>query len=176
VLRLIPVLLVAAAIVPAASAGSSRSRDAMPDLWSGIWPAQLMDTGQALGTVTWRQVGEEQGRASIGQPFGGQPFTGCDAGPALFFRGSYDIGGDLIGCTVGADARTLVGRFNGREDFRSGSFVIRIAPDNPNEFEGVYYEDDGVTLVWCGELRSRLGVPLAAPGAAARALSGKLDT
>lgn len=146
-------------IVPAASgAGATTPGDAgLPDLWSGIWPARLMnDDGSAtpLGTLTWKPIRHEDGVAAMGRNFGGRPFTGCpDDRRTRFFRGHYVEGGDLIACTRGDDTRELVGRFNGREDFRSGSFVVRMVSDG--FFIGDYDEDDGITTKWCGDLKER---------------------
>jgi len=147
-------------IVPAASGGGAATPgDAgLPDLWSGIWPARLMnDDGSAtpLGTLTWKPIRYEDGIATLGKAFGGQPFTGCpDDGRSKFFRGHYMEGGDLIACTRGEDTKELVGRFNGREDFRSGSFVVRMISDG--FFLGRYDEDGGITTKWCGDLKQRL--------------------
>lgn len=147
-------------IVPAAAgAGAATPSDAgLPDLWSGVWPARLMnDDGSAtpLGTLTWKPIRYEDGVAVTGKNFGGQPFTGCpDDGRTRFFRGHYMEGGDLIACTRGEDTRELVGRFNGREDFRSGSFVVRMISDG--FFLGRYDEDGGITTKWCGDLKERI--------------------
>ncbi len=153
--RLLFLMLLAfiAAILPGA-AGSTPVRSAVTfdDLWSGVWPAQLMPGSEPLGTLNWREIREEEGRAMIGVGFGGRDFEGCDSGPARFFRGHYVEGGDLIACTVGADGRRLVGRFNGREDFRSGSFDVQIIQESPRIFFGKYFEDDGVVTDWCARL------------------------
>lgn len=147
-------------IVPAASGGGAVTPGdtGLPDLWSGIWPARLMnDDGSAtpLGTLTWKPIRYEDGIATVGKGFGGQPFTGCpDDGRSRFFRGHYMEGGDLIACTRGEDTKELVGRFNGREDFRSGSFVVRMVSDG--FFLGRYDEDGGITTKWCGDLKQRL--------------------
>ena len=147
-------------IVPAATgAGASAPGDSgLPDLWSGIWPAQLMDdAGGAtpLGTLTWKPISYEDGAAVMGKNFGGQPFTGCpDDGRTRFFRGHYMEGGDLIACTRGEDTKELVGRFNGREDFRSGSFVVKMLANG--FFFGKYDEDGGITTKWCGALKERI--------------------
>jgi hypothetical protein len=161
--RLLVALLVVAltgVIVPAATGGRSAAPgDAgLPDLWSGIWPAQLMnDDGSEtpLGTLTWKPIRYEDGVAAMGRNFGGQPFSGCpDDGRTRFFRGHYMEGGDLIACTRGDDTKELVGRFNGREDFRSGSFVVRMLSNG--FFLGRYDEDGGITTKWCGDLKVRL--------------------
>jgi predicted secreted protein len=155
-------------IVPAASgSGAVKSGDAgLPDLWSGIWPAQLMDDGGGatpLGTLTWKAIRYEDGAAAMGKNFGGQPFTGCpDDGRTRFFRGHYVEGGDLIACTRGEDTKELVGRFNGREDFRSGSFVVKML--TTGFFLGRYDEDGGITTKWCGELKQRFVVSSAGGG------------
>ena len=74
--------------------------------------------------LTWRSIRESEGRAMVGLNFGGRPFECGEAGPSNFFRGHYADGGDLVACTTGADGRTLVGRFNGNETFKSGSFEV----------------------------------------------------
>jgi len=108
-----------------------------------------------LGTLTWKPIRYADGLAVTGKNFGGQPFTGCpDDGRSRFFRGHYMEGGDLIACTRGEDTKELVGRFNGREDFRSGSFVVRMISDG--FFLGKYVEDGGITTMWCGSLKQRL--------------------
>jgi hypothetical protein len=133
--------------------------DAIPDEWSGEWPAQLMEkTGPTpLGTLVWREIRYEEGLALVGKDFGGKPFTGCPAdGKTRFFRGRYVQGGSLIGCTRGADGTELVGRFDGNETFRSSDFTIRITGRDPSFFFGEYVEDDGgLTVDWCG-LRTRI--------------------
>jgi hypothetical protein len=138
-----------------APAGNAAAPDAgLPDRWSGAWPAQLMPDAVALGTLTWRSISYEEGNAYLGKAFGGLPFEGCPAdGRTRFFRGKYHVGGDLIGCTVGDDARTLVGRFNGNEQLRSGSFTITLVHEGAKPlFFGQYFEDHGVTTDWCGTL------------------------
>lgn len=135
-----------AVILPGSAAAAA------PDVWTGSWPSQLMPDAVPLGTLEWRQIREEEGRALVGTNFGGLPFVCDERGPSTFFRGHYVEGGDLIACTVGADGRTLMGRFNGREDFRSGSFVVRIVRDAPRLFFGKYFEDGGVVTDWCGLL------------------------
>lgn len=108
-----------------------------------------------LGTLTWKPIRYEDGAGTMGKNFGGQPFKGCpDDGRTRFFRGHYMEGGDLIACTRGEDTRELIGRFNGREDFRSGSFVVRMLTDG--FFLGKYDEDGGITTKWCGKLKDRL--------------------
>ncbi len=127
------------------------------DLWSGIWPAELMDGKSVtpLGTLTWKPIRYADGLATIGKNFGGRAFTGCpDDGRTRFFRGHYMEGGDLIACTRGEDTKELVGRFNGREDFRSGSFVVKMISDG--FFLGRYDEDGGITTMWCGKLQRRI--------------------
>lgn len=154
------VLAITGVIVPAAAgARAATPGDAgLPDLWTGIWPAQLMNddgTATPLGTLTWKPIRYEDGMATLGKSFGGQPFTGCpDDGRTRFFRGHYMEGGDLIACTRGEDTKELVGRFNGREDFRSGSFVVRMISNG--FFLGKYDEDGGITTKWCGDLKERL--------------------
>ena len=101
--------------------------------------------------LTWRPIRESEGRALIGLNFGGRPFECSEAGPSNFFRGHYVVGGDLIACTTG-DGRTLVGRFNGNETFKSGSFEVRIISEAPRIFFGKYFEDEGIVTDWCGVL------------------------
>ncbi len=108
-----------------------------------------------LGTLTWKPIRHEEGLAAMGKNFGGEPFNGCpDDGRSRFFRGHYMEGGDLIACTRGDDTKELVGRFNGREDFRSGSFVVSMIADG--FFMGRYDEDGGITTKWCGRLKQAL--------------------
>ena len=108
-----------------------------------------------LGTLTWKPIRYEDGMAVVGKNFGGEAFKGCpDDGRTRFFRGHYMEGGDLIACTRGEDTKELVGRFNGREDFRSGSFVVKMLTDG--FFLGKYDEDGGITTKWCGNLKDRL--------------------
>ena len=116
-----------------------------------------------LGTLTWKPIRYEDGLAVMGKNFGGQPFTGCpDDGRTRFFRGHYMEGGDLIACTRGEDTKELVGRFNGREDFRSGSFVVKMLTSG--FFLGRYDEDGGITTKWCGELKQQLELSSAGGG------------
>jgi len=129
----------------------------IPDLYSGSWPAKLMPSNEALGTITWVRVSEEWGRGVLNQPWGGAPFTNCPAeGQTRFFLGRYGTGGKLIACTIGADGRRLHGRYDGAGgEFRPGSFDVSIVTnpgDEEQEFEGVYVEDGGITTDWCGEL------------------------
>lgn len=142
--------LLTAAILPA-SASSSASAAPL-DVWTGSWPAQLMPGAEPLGTLTWRQIRESEGRAMVGLNFGGRPFECGESGPSNFFRGHYAVGGDLVACTTGADGRTLVGRFDGNETFKSGSFEVRIVSEAPRIFFGKYFEDDGIVTDWCGVL------------------------
>ena len=114
-----------------------------------------MPSQQPLGTLTWRSIRENEGRAMIGHNFGGLPFECGEAGPSNFFRGHYAEGGDLVACTTGADGRTLVGRFNGNETFKSGSFEVTIISEAPRIFFGKYFEDDGVVTDWCGVLGTK---------------------
>ena len=145
--------------MPAALGAASPSAGAsIPDQWSGEWPAQLMEAGGnvPLGTLTWRPIRYADGIALVGKSFGGKPFTGCpDDGNTRFFRGRYVQGGNLIGCTRGADGTELVGRFDGNESFQSSDFTIKITGRNPSFFVGKYDEDEGVTVDWCG-LRTRV--------------------
>jgi hypothetical protein len=147
------------AIVP--GGGAAAPDDGLPDRWSGAWPAQLMPDAVALGTLTWRPISYEEGQAWVGKSFGGNTFEGCPAdGRTRFFRGSYHVGGDLIGCTVGEDARTLVGRFDGNELLRSGSFTITLIREGAEPlFFGQYFEDHGVTTDWCGVLEANSRPP-----------------
>ncbi|HUQ22804.1 MAG TPA: hypothetical protein VM049_07285 [Gaiellaceae bacterium] len=152
-------MLVALAVVLTAAIlpGSACTQpDAAPlDVWTGIWPAQLMPSKEPLGTLTWRPLREGEGRALVGVNFGGRPFTCGEGGPSNFFRGHYVDGGDLVACTTGSDGRTLVGRFNGNETFKSGSFEVRIISEAPRIFFGKYFEDDGIVTDWCGVLGTK---------------------
>jgi hypothetical protein len=150
------VLGVTLAIVPTSGSATTQTT---PDFWTGTWPAFLMEGGKItdpLGTLKWRQIRHEDGVALIGRNFGGKLFEGCSTDPStLFFRGSYVEGGDLVACTTGADGKTIVGRFNGREDFMSGSFSVSIIRDDDKRvFAGKYFEDQGITTDWCGSLES----------------------
>jgi hypothetical protein len=172
---------------PAAAADTSQT---VADFWSGTWPAFLMEKGQItdpLGTLRWRQIRYEEGVAMVGHVFGGKVFEGCSTTDpsTLFFRGSYVEGGDLIACTTSADGKTIVGRFNGREDFMSGSFSVSIIRDDDKRvFAGKYFEDQGITTDWCGSLEARAPVTsppnppedLDAPTSTALASSGKAGT
>jgi hypothetical protein len=132
----------------------------LPDLWSGIWPANLLNadgTETPLGTLTWKPIRYAEGVALIGKDFGGRAFEGCpEDGRTRFFRGFYVEGGDLIGCTRGESADVLVGRFNGRLELRSGSFEVTML--EPDEFLGKYFEDGGITTDWWGALQERLSL------------------
>ena len=177
----------AAGAAPAATTGSQQS---VADFWSGTWPAFLMENGQVtdpLGTLRWRQIRREEGAAMVGHIFGGKVFEGCSTTDpsTLYFRGSSVEGGDLIACTTSADGKTIVGRFNGREDFMSGSFEVSIIRDDDKRiFAGKYFEDQGITTDWCGSLESRspaAGPPnppedLEAPTSTALASTGKAGT
>jgi len=181
------VATVTLAIVPAAGASSSQT---VADFWTGTWPAFLMENGKVtdpLGTLKWRQIRHEEGVAMLGTNFGGRIFEGCPTDPStLFFRGSYVEGGDLVACTTSADGKTIVGRFNGREDFRSGSFTVSIIRDDDKRiFAGKYFEDEGIVTDWCGSLERRTATavlpPLAspdlvAPSARALASTGRAGT
>lgn len=146
-------VLLTAAILPGAA--SSEPAAAPLDVWTGSWPAQLMPSKEPLGMLTWRQLRESEGRAMVGFNFGGRPFECGEAGPTNFFRGHYADGGDLVACTTGADGRTLVGRFNGNEIFKSGSFEVRIISEAPRIFFGKYFEDEGIVTDWCGVLGTK---------------------
>ena len=146
-------LLLTAAILPASA--SSAASAAPLDVWTGSWPAQLMPSKEPLGLLTWREIRESEGRAMVGLNFGGRPFECPETGTSRFFRGHYVGGGDLVACTTGADGRTLVGRFNGNETFKSGSFEVRIISEAPRIFFGKYVEDEGITTDWCGVLGTK---------------------
>ena len=181
------------AIVPSAlatPAAATRTSQSVADFWSGTWPAFLMENGvvtDPLGTLRWRQIRREEGAAQVGHVFGGKILEGCSTTDpsTLFFRGSYVEGGDLIACTTSADGKTIVGRFNGREDFMSGSFEVSIVRDDDKRvFAGKYFEDQGITTDWCGSLESRSPVTsppnppedLEAPTSTALASAGKAGT
>jgi hypothetical protein len=161
--------LLAAVALTFASAGSAASPDdGLPDIWSGSWEAALMPDEVPLGTLTWRPVSYAEGAAYVGRSFGGKTFEGCPAdGRTRFFRGKYHVGGDLIACTVGADAKTIVGRFNGNDILRSGSFSVTMVEfGDEAEFLGQYFEDDGLTVDWCGDFKVGT-IPLPATDTAA---------
>lgn len=149
--------LTVAFIVSLALLAAAPAQAGIPDVYSGSWPAKLMPSNEALGTITWVPVAEQWGRGVLNQPWGGAPFTNCPGkGQTRFFLGRYGTGGKLIACTVGADGKRLHGRYDGNGgEFRPGSFDVAIVT-NPNdeeqEFEGVYVEDGGITTDWCGEL------------------------
>jgi len=171
-------VLVTAAILPGSA--SSETATAPLDVWTGSWPAQLMPSNEPLGMLTWRPIRESEGRALIGLNFGGRPFECGEAGPSNFFRGHYVVGGDLIACTTG-DGRTLVGRFNGNETFKSGSFEVRIISEAPRIFFGKYFEDEGIVTDWCGVLGTTGAltpetVDIAAPVVRALPASGRAGT
>ncbi|MBA2332060.1 MAG: hypothetical protein H0V94_04635 [Actinobacteria bacterium] len=163
-MRVLLVSLVAAVTLAIVPSGGATASQTTPDFWTGSWPAFLMEGGtitDPLGTLKWRQIRLEDGVAMIGQNFGGKLFEGCSTDPStLYFRGSYVEGGDLVACTSGADGKTIIGRFNGREDFMSGSFTVSIIRDDDKRvFAGKYFEDQGVTTDWCGSLESLLSAP-----------------
>jgi hypothetical protein len=167
--------LLIAAILPGSA--SPRASAAPLDVWTGSWPAQLMPSNEPLGMLTWRQLREADGRAMVGRNFGGRPFECPEAGPTNFFRGHYADGGDLVACTS-ADGRTLVGRFNGNEIFKSGSFEVTIISETPRIFFGKYFEDDGIVTDWCGVLGTKgpltpETVDIAAPLVRVLAVSGR---
>ena len=140
----------------------------IPDLYSGSWPAKLMPSNDAVGTITWVPVSEEWGRGILNEPWGGAPFTNCPGpGQTRFFLGRYGTGGKLIGCTIGPDGKELHGRYDGAGgEFRPGSFDISIVTPPgvaEQEFEGVYVEDGGITTEWCGELIPSTRPDLVAP-------------
>jgi hypothetical protein len=149
--------LIIAFIVSLGLLAAAPAQAGIPDLYSGSWPAKLMPSNEALGTITWVPVSEEWGRGVLDQPWGGAPFTNCPPkGQTRFYLGRYGTGGKLIACTVGSDGKQLHGRYDGQGgEFRPGSFDVSIitAPaDDEQEFEGVYVEDGGITTDWCGEL------------------------
>jgi hypothetical protein len=169
-------VLLTAAILP--SAAASQPALAPLDVWTGSWPAQLMPSKEPLGMLTWREIRESDGRAMVGANFGGRPFECGETGPTRFFRGNYAVGGDLVACTTGADGRTLVGRFDGNETFKSGSFEVRIISEAPRIFFGKYFEDDGIVTDWCGVLGTKGAltpetVDIAAPQVRALAAAGR---
>ena len=167
--RLLVIAMLAAAALTFASAGSAASPDdGLPDIWSGSWEAALMPEETPLGTLTWRQISYAEGAAYVGKSFGGKTFEGCPAdGRTRFFRGKYHVGGDLIACTVGEDAKTIVGRFNGNDILRSGSFTVTMVEfGDEAEFLGQYFEDGGLTVDWCGDFTVGT-VPLPATDTAA---------
>ena len=147
----------------------------IPDLYSGSWPAKLMPSNEALGTITWVPVSEEWGRGVLDQPWGGAPFTNCPAkGQTRFFLGRYGTGGRLIACTVGADGRELHGRYDGAGgEFRPGSFDVKIIKDSPRIFFGQYVEDGGITTDWCGQLIPSTAPDTVVPTVHALASSGR---
>ena len=149
--------LIIAFIVSLGLLAAAPAQAGIPDLYSGSWPAKLMPSNEALGTITWVPVSEDWGRGVLDQPWGGAPFTNCPPkGETRFYLGRYGTGGKLIACTVGSDGKRLHGRYDGLGgEFRPGSFDVSIitAPaDDEQEFEGVYVEDGGITTDWCGEL------------------------
>jgi hypothetical protein len=147
----------------------------IPDLYSGSWPAKLMPSNEALGTITWVPVSDEWGRGVLDQPWGGAPFTNCPAtGQTRFFLGRYGTGGRLIACTIGADGRELHGRYDGAGgEFRPGSFDVKIIKESPRIFFGQYVEDGGITTDWCGELIPSSAPDVLAPTARALTSSGR---
>jgi hypothetical protein len=168
-MRLVLVIAAGLALAVAPGAGAAASPDdGLRDIWTGSWEAELMPGETPLGTLTWRPVSYEEGSAYVGKSFGGKVFEGCPAdGRTRFFRGKYQVGGDLIACTVGADASTIVGRFDGNDILRSGSFTVTMVEEGAEaEFEGQYFEDGGLTVDWCGDFLER-AAPLVAADTAA---------
>jgi hypothetical protein len=160
--------LTIAFIVSLALLAAAPAQAAIPDLYSGSWPAKLMPDNVELGTIKWVSVTEEWGRGVLDQPWGGAPFTNCPSkGQTRFFLGHYGTGGRLIACTVGKDGKQLHGRYDGSGgEFRPGSFDVSIVTDpsdEEQEFEGVYVEDGGITTDWCGELISSTRPDFEAP-------------
>jgi hypothetical protein len=167
--RLVALAVVAltGAILPAGAAASSGAT--VPDFWSGAWPSFLMEGGQVtdpLGTLNWRPIRADEGASMVGNDFGGRVFEGCPTGAeTLFFRGKYVTGGDLVACTTTGDGRTIVGRFNGNEQLRSGSFTVSIVQEGPARvFMGKYFEDEGLVTDWCGSLTPGSQPPTFDPG------------
>ena len=146
-------LLLTAAILPASA--SSAASAAPLDVWTGSWPAQLMPSKEPLGLLTWREIRESEGRAMVGLNFGGRRSSAPRPGRAGSSAATTSSGGDLVACTTGADGRTLVGRFNGNETFKSGGFEVRIISEAPRIFFGTYVEDEGITTDWCGVLGTK---------------------
>jgi hypothetical protein len=163
----------APAAVPAAAPPGAVN--GIPDVYSGSWPAQLMPSREALGTITWVPISSEWGRNMLGSYWGGSPFTNCPpAGQTRFFIGRYDSGGQLLACTVGADGRTLHGRYDGAGgEFRPGSFDVTIVRESPRIFFGKYVEDGGITTDWCGQLLPETTPDFVAPSVTAYASSGR---
>ena len=151
--RLLVVVSCVAAVLAFAPAALATPDDGLPDIWSGSWEAELMPEETPLGTLTWRPISYAEGVAYVGKHFGGRAFEGCPAdGRSRFFRGRYQVGGDLIACTSGEAANTLVGRFDGNDILRSGSFTVTMVEfGDEAEFLGQYFEDDGITVDWCGD-------------------------
>ena len=145
-------LLLCALALAASLLGASGARAAVPDLWSGSWPSQLMPSGDEVGTLTWKPAPQEWAKAIVGEPWGGLPFAGCAGVPdARYFLGSYPTGGKLIACTTTPDGTALAGRYDGKGgEFSPGSFTIHIESDDSHQFEGEYFEDTGLTVEWCG--------------------------
>src|SRR6266498_3729297 len=65
--------LTVAFIVSLALLAVAPAQAGIPDLYSGSWPAKLMPSDEALGTITWVPVSEEWGRGVLDQPWGGAP-------------------------------------------------------------------------------------------------------
>jgi len=151
--RLLVVVSCVAAVLAFAPAALATPDDGLPDIWSGSWEAELMPEETPLGTLTWRPISYAEGVAYVGKHFGGRAFEGCPAdGRSRFFRGKYQVGGDLIACTSGEAANTLVGRFDGNDILRSGSFTVTMVEfGDEAEFLGQYFEDDGIAVDWCGD-------------------------
>lgn len=160
--RMLAIAVLAAAVLTVAPGASAAPDDGLPDIWSGSWEAALMPDETPLGTLTWRPIDYAEGIAYVGKHFGGKAFEGCPAdGRSRFFRGKYHVGGDLIACTSGEDAKTLVGRFDGNDILRSGSFTVTMVEEGAEaEFLGQYFEDDGVTVDWCGDFEAGTAPPV----------------
>ena len=169
------ILLFFAGVCAAFFFGASPASAAIPDLYSGSWPAQLMPSKEALGTITWVPVSADWGFGVLNEPWGGAPFTNCPArGQTRFFLGRYGTGGKLIACTIDAAGTELHGRYDGAGgEFRPGSFDVKIIRENPRIFFGVYVEDGGITTDWCGQLIPDTAPDLVPPTVRALASAGR---
>ena len=105
-------------------------------------------------------------------------FPGSPGADLLRAAESY---GYVADAALSPDGRTLVGRFNGNETFKSGSFEVRIISETPRIFFGKYFEDEGIVTDWCGVLGTT-GPPtpdtgdIAAPVVRALPASGRAGT
>jgi len=57
--------LTVAFIVSLGLLAAAPAQAAIPDLYSGSWPAKLMPSNEALGTITWVPVAEQWGRGVL---------------------------------------------------------------------------------------------------------------